>query len=158
MVWGLEKGLRDGDAKSGETERLGKSKKAIKMTNWTLRHLNWLVRNYIHLALSQPKHKQIDSNKDINCHYSCLFRYFTPLSAYAENFVSLSPKINFACECLWVCKVQFAAQWTRILFHISIVSPYPSIIYLSLAIGMFVLYLFHYCILKAHSLLNFTDS
>ena len=28
----------------------GGSKKAIKMTNWTLQHLNWLVRKYTYLA------------------------------------------------------------------------------------------------------------
>ena len=128
MVWGLEKGLRDGNAKSGETERLGESKKAIKMTNWTLRHLNWLVRNYIHLALSQPKHKQINSNKDINCCYSCLFRYVVQVmhcfeeiyllyTILSKQTYVLNHKLGFDYwKCVYNAKLIIKTQHWNVLF------------------------------------------
>ena len=61
----------------------------------------------MHLALSQPEHKQINSNKDkllikIKAAIPSLSGTSPPLSAYAENFVSLSSKINFACVCEFV--------------------------------------------------------
>lgn len=52
----------------------------------------------LHACGPKPtKNKQINSNKDINCYYSCLLGALHPLSVSMSKAFYLSFKISFAC-------------------------------------------------------------
>ena len=97
MVWGLEKGSRDCVTMSRET---GNQKKKKNHKNGKLDTVTFkLIGQKLHAFGPEPtKNKQINSNKDIKTAVIPVFGVSSPLlSVYAEGFVSLSFKINFAC-------------------------------------------------------------
>ena len=89
-------------------------KKAIKMTNWTLWHLNVLVWNYIHQVPSQPNMNRSILIKIYSVAIPAFSSTSPPLSVYAESFVSLSFKINslpvWVFVSLWNSFIQLGEQ------------------------------------------------
>jgi len=112
MVWGLEKGSRDGIAMWGELrnwEPKGSHKddKLDIATNWSKLHAS---------GPKPTKNKQINSNKDISCCIPAFGGSLPPLSIYAERFVSLSSKIKLClCEGLQVGRVHSSALWAELI-------------------------------------------
>jgi len=75
MVWGLEKGLIPCLGKLRNWEP--KKKKSHKNDRLDLMTFKQIGRKLCTLGPEPTKNEQINSNKDINCCYSCLFRHFT---------------------------------------------------------------------------------
>ena len=107
MVWGLGKESRDGNV--WEDWESGAQKKAIKMTTWTFQLSNWLVRNYIHLAPSQPK-----MNRSILIKYKQLL---FPLMGSSSHPISVS-----MLRVLYFYPLKFCLVWVFVNLWSSIFS------------------------------------